>query len=79
VGRVTVKFKMFDVRPIIAQGTEPLPEIRAAIEALAPGEGLTISSPFLPAPLIEKLAGEGFRSRVERLSGGWLTHFWRDE
>ena len=74
-----MKFRMLDVRPIIARGDEPLPRIRAAVDALAAHEGLTVSAPFLPSPLIEKLAGEGFRSRVERRPDGWLTHFWRDE
>ena len=73
------KFKTLDVRPIIARGIEPLPEIRARIHALAPGEGLSVIAPFLPSPLIEKLANEGFQSRVERQVGSWITYFWRDE
>lgn len=47
------KFKTLDVRNIIAKGGEPFPEIRAAVEALAPGEGLSVIAPFLPSPLIE--------------------------
>lgn len=73
------KFKTFDVRPMIARGVEPLPEIRARINALAPGEGLSVIAPFLPSPLIERLANEGFQSRVERQVGSWVTYFWRDE
>lgn len=73
------KFKTLDVRPIIARGVEPLPEIRTRINALGPGEGLSVIAPFLPSPLIEKLANEGFQSRVERRVGSWVTHFWRDE
>ncbi len=35
---------------------------------------------FLPSPLIEKLASEGFLSRVERQPGGaWVVHFSRDD
>jgi uncharacterized protein (DUF2249 family) len=73
------KFKTLDVRPIIARGAEPLPEIRARIKTLGPGEGLSVIAPFLPSPLIEKLANEGFQSRVERQVGSWVTYFWRDE
>lgn len=73
------KFKTLDVRPMIARGVEPLPEIRLRIAALGPGEGLSVIAPFLPSPLIEKLAGEGFQSRVQRQSGSWVTDFWRDE
>jgi uncharacterized protein (DUF2249 family) len=73
-------FKTLDVRPIIARGIEPFGEIRARIDNLAPGEGLSVIAPFLPSPLIEKLGREGFQSRVERQIGGfWVTHFWRDE
>jgi uncharacterized protein (DUF2249 family) len=73
------KFKTLDVRPIIAAGGEPFPTIRASVEKLAPGEGLSVLAPFLPSPLIEKLTGEGFHSRIEHQTGFWITHFWRDE
>ncbi len=74
------KFKTLDVRPILARGEDPFSKIRAAVDALKAGAGLSVVAPFLPSPLIEKLGSEGFRSRVERQLGGvWITHFWRDE
>jgi hypothetical protein len=74
------KFKTLDVRPILATGMEPFTKIRESIDGLGVGEGLSVSAPFLPSPLIEKLGGEGFESRVERqIGGGWIVHFWRDE
>ncbi|MBX6324624.1 MAG: DUF2249 domain-containing protein [Chthoniobacterales bacterium] len=73
------KFKTLDVRPILARGVEPFSEIRATVDALGPDEGLSVIAPFLPSPLIEKLTGEGFQSRVERSSGLWVTHFWREQ
>ena len=73
------KFKTLDVRPILARGIEPFSEIRAHIDQLAPGEGLSVIAPFLPSPLIEKLGSEGFQSRVERQPGSsWVTYFWRE-
>ncbi len=73
-------FKTLDVRPILTRGGDPMAKIRAAIDALRPGEGLSVVAPFLPSPLIEKLGSEGFQSRVERqLNGTWIAHFWRDE
>lgn len=73
-------FKTLDVRLILTRGGDPLAKIRAAVDALRPGEGLSVVAPFLPSPLIEKLGSEGFQSRVERqLSGTWIAHFWRDE
>jgi hypothetical protein len=76
---MTHKFKTLDVRPILASGDEPFSRIRASIDALGPNEGLSVVAPFLPSPLIEKLASEGFQSRVERSGSCWVTHFWRDE
>ena len=74
------KFKTLDVRPIVAEGVEPFARIRTAVDALQPGEGLSVIAPFLPSPLIEKLGSEGFQSRVERESGSsWITHFWRED
>lgn len=70
-------FKKFDVRPHLARGEEPLPLIRARVDALAPGNGVTIIAPFMPAPLIELLKGEGFKSTIERRhDGAWAVNFW---
>jgi uncharacterized protein (DUF2249 family) len=72
------KFKRFDVRDLIARGVEPFPEIHKRVSALQPGEGLIVVAPFLPSPLVEKLTGEGFASKVERGSGAdWMVYFWR--
>jgi uncharacterized protein (DUF2249 family) len=72
-------FKRLDVRPILESGGEPLPRILQAINRLSGGEGLLVIAPFLPSPLIEKLAGEGFASTVERGSGAdWMVYFWRE-
>ena len=73
------KFKTIDVRPILDRGEEPLAKIRASLDALKPEEGLAIIAPFLPSPLIERLATEGMQSRVERQPGScWITYFWRE-
>jgi uncharacterized protein (DUF2249 family) len=73
------KFKVFDVRAIIARGEEPFGAIRAKVDALTPGHGLTIIAPFLPAPLIEVLKSEGFATSMERRAdGSWAVNFWRD-
>jgi hypothetical protein len=72
------KFKRFDVREILSRGVEPFPEIRKRVDALKPDEGLIVVAPFLPSPLIEKLTGEGFASKLERGSGAdWIIYFWR--
>jgi len=74
------KFRILDVRPLIAKGVEPFPQIRQNVDTLQPGEGLSVIAPFLPSPLIEKLSSEGFQSEVEHRAGScWVTHFWRDD
>jgi hypothetical protein len=75
----TLKYKTFDVRPVLARGDEPFQQIRARVDALASDEGLTIIAPFMPAPLIELLKSEGFSAAVERRrDGAWAVNFWRD-
>jgi uncharacterized protein (DUF2249 family) len=72
------KFKRFDVRELLRNGIEPFPEIFQRVNALEPDEGLIVVAPFLPSPLIERLGGEGFASKVERGSGSdWIVYFWR--
>jgi hypothetical protein len=73
------KFKRFDVRDMLAHGVEPFPEIHKRVSALKPDEGLIIVAPFLPSPLVERLTGEGFSSKVERGGGAdWMIYFWRE-
>lgn len=72
-------FKTLDVRPLLAAGTEPFPMIRERIDALKPGQGLTLLAPFLPAPLIEMLKSEGFESSMARREdGAWAVQFWKE-
>jgi len=73
------RFKRFDVRDLLSRGIEPFPEIHQRISKLKADEGLIIVAPFLPSPLIEKLGGEGFASKVERGVGAdWVVYFWRE-
>lgn len=73
------QFKRFDVRPMLAQGIEPFPEVRKRVDALKPGTGLIVVAPFLPSPLVERLKGDGFEAKVERGSGAdWIVYFWRE-
>ncbi len=72
-------FKPLDVRPLLAEGTEPFPLIRERVNALTAGHGLTVVAPFLPAPLIELLKSEGFESTMERRhDGAWAVNFWKE-
>jgi len=54
--------------------------IRNRVDSLKLGESLAVIAPFPPSPLIEKLRGENFSSRVEpRPDGSWITYFWRED
>ena len=73
------QFKRFDVREMIRQGGEPFLEIHRRVTRMKTGEGLLVIAPFLPSPLIERLDGEGFKSKLERGSGAdWMVYFWRE-
>jgi hypothetical protein len=73
------RFKKIDIRPALERGVEPYPEIRRRVKELKAEDGLAVIAPFLPAPLIEKLGSEGFKSKVERGGdGSWITYFWRE-
>ena len=73
------RFKRFDVRDLIRRGIEPFPEIWQRVNALGADDGLIVVAPFLPSPLVEKLTGEGFASKVERGQGSdWMVYFWRE-
>jgi hypothetical protein len=73
------QFRRFDVRDLICKGVEPFPEIRKRVDALKSDEGLIVVAPFLPSPLIEKLTGEGFESKIERGRGSdWIIYLWRE-
>ena len=75
----TPKFKVLDVRLPLARGEEPFTLIRTQVDQLTPGHGLTVVAPFVPAPLIEMLKGEGFSSTMERRSdGAWAVNVWRE-
>src|SRR3569833_3454407 len=64
------EFKEFDVRPNLADGGEPFQAIMAAVESLAPGQGLTLLAPFRPQPLFSVMERKGFLHHVSELEGG---------
>lgn len=64
---------------MIARGEEPFKKIIATVNSLAPDEGLIVTTPFLPSPLIERMQTAGYHVRPERgADGSWRTFFWRD-
>jgi hypothetical protein len=73
------QFKKCDVRTMLRKGIEPLPAILKAVDSLPDSQGLLVIAPFLPSPLVEKLRGEGFDSKIERAEGSdWIVYFWKN-
>lgn len=57
-----------DARPIIEQGGHPLGEVLTGVGDLKPGEIYELVTPFLPAPLIERVVAQGFDNWSEKKS-----------
>ena len=75
-----VREKIFDVRPLLERGEEPFAAIRAQVDALAAGQGITVIAPFMPAPLVELLKSEGFSATIaHRSDGAWAVKFGRPD
>ena len=52
----------------------------AALEALEPGEGYELITPFVPEPMLEKVRALGFDAWSEpREAGVYLTTFHRSQ
>ena len=58
--------KRLDARPIIEQGGHPLGEVLESVKDLKPGEIFELTTPFLPAPLIERVVAQGFDNYAEK-------------
>jgi hypothetical protein len=51
----------YDASPVISSGGSPLQEILSLSGKLSPGEILQVTTPFVPAPVIDMLRGKGLR------------------
>lgn len=73
------KFRVLDVRPLIARGEEPFKKIMTTVSSLKATEGLELVTPFLPSPLIERMQSLGYEARAERSGdGSWRSFFWKE-
>lgn len=70
------EFVDLDVRPILRTGKDPFTVIMAALDELAPGQGLRLYAPFKPVPLFGVMASRGFSHQETELEGGqWEVLF----
>ena len=49
-----------DLRPAIEVGEHPLPLVMHAVRDLQPGQAVLLVTSFVPAPMIDRIAGDGF-------------------
>lgn len=56
-GKIT---KRLDARPIIEQGGHPLGEVLGDLKDFGPGQIYELRTPFVPAPLLERVMAQGF-------------------
>jgi len=70
--------KRLDARPVIKQGGHPLGEVLTGVGDLKPGEIFELVTPFMPAPLIEKVVAQGFDNWSEKKSEDhYINYFLR--
>lgn len=68
-----------DVRPVLADGTDPFQLIMSKINELKEGEALEIINTFTPAPLITVLKRQGFSAYTEMVNDQLVhTFFYKD-
>ena len=68
-----------DVRPILAEGTDPYATVMASADGVGMGGSLVIDAPFNPSPLRRVMAGRGFSSYGRKLAEGhWRVFFHLD-
>jgi len=74
------KIVNFDVRPILAGGSDPLKEIMQRFKQLPEGQALCIINTFVPVPLVRLLEKDGTLSYTETISGNeFHTYFLKKE
>jgi hypothetical protein len=68
-----------DARPMLAAGEQPVNQVMADLNAMAPGSIYMLSAPFLPAPLIDKGSSLGLDHWLVRESEeSYIVYFHKE-
>ena len=68
--------RSFDATPLINAGQNPMQEIFRHLEKIGKGELFLLTTPFLPAPIIELIQKKGYdHYSHQREKDLWLTYF----
>lgn len=74
------QIKDLDVRPLIADNKDPLPQILEKVKSLKPGDILRIINTFEPTPLLSLLKKRGFQSYVDEIGDAHIeTYFYKND
>ena len=60
----TAVTKTLDAREIIQQGGHPLEQVMTELDTLSPGDVYQLTTPFVPAPMIDLVRQRGFESHT---------------
>ncbi len=67
---------ILDARPLLASGEHPLERVLRETGELLPSEIYEIVTPFIPAPMIEKVTARGFEAFVKQVGSSEVrTYF----
>jgi uncharacterized protein (DUF2249 family) len=66
-----------DVRDMLHEGEQPVHVVLGAVKKLNKKEILEIIAPFLPAPLIDKAIGLGYKHWINEISGEEIHVYFR--
>lgn len=67
--------KSFDARETIAQGGHPLGDVMGDLMVWAPGDIYELITPFLPAPLVDKVKDLGFEAWTKKENDGLFRNY----
>jgi hypothetical protein len=62
-----------DAREMLAAGEQPVNQVIADLQAMAPGDIYRLEAPFLPAPLLDKASSLGISHWVRQKAGTELV------
>lgn len=71
--------KHYDARPVINSGGSPMAEILGIVNKLGPGEWFELTTPFVPAPIIDLLREKGFTVFPVRKEDTVLSYIGKEE
>ncbi len=64
-----------DARPMLEAGEHPLAIVLAALKTLPDGQVYELTTPFLPAPLLDQVRQKGFQVFSETLADNLVTSY----